>query len=106
LLPAALGLLRAGCGAVAGLIGHFEPERMAPELQVDLVPRVYAGVFGDVGLLRSGTAEPELVWLDLPSSLVADTLVLPWTLATQILYGNLCPRAESGAPVAPPGEPD
>lgn len=91
LLPAALGLLAVGCGTVAGLIGHLDPERVACE-EGAWIPRAYAGVCGDVALLRSDTAEKELVWLDLPFSLVADTLVLPWTLVTQILYGNLCPR--------------
>ena len=75
------------------------------------MPRVYAGVFGDVAGLRRGACKASLLWFDLPFSLVGDTLVLPWTLVTQILYGNLCPcdepaSAEAGAPVAPPAEPD
>jgi uncharacterized protein YceK len=103
ILAATIGLLLAGCGTVAGLVGHFEPERLDCA-EGDFVPRVYAGVFGDIALLRRGTAEQELVWFDLPFSLVADTLVLPWTLVTQILHGNLCPRA--GQPVAALGAPD
>ncbi|HEX6882301.1 MAG TPA: YceK/YidQ family lipoprotein [Planctomycetota bacterium] len=92
LLAAVLGLPLACCGTIEGLRADFDPEGLAC-LPGEFVPRVYAGVFFDVAALRSESCKAALIWLDLPFSLVGDTLVLPWTLVTQLLYGNHCPPA-------------
>src|SRR6266849_4036692 len=64
-------------------------------------PRIYSGVLGD-GYCLGGSAmqrAPEalsqvglLCFLDIPLSLVADTVVLPFRIYEQIRFGNFHPR--------------
>ncbi|MBN50779.1 MAG: hypothetical protein CMN85_14695 [Spongiibacteraceae bacterium] len=56
------------------------------------IPRIYSGTILDfyvVGkdLPRGGQIGAFLFW-DIPLSLVADTVILPYTLYTQIRYGS------------------
>jgi uncharacterized protein YceK len=96
-LAAVLVLPGAGCSTVATLAGASDPERY--ECSDDrFVPRMYSGVFNDVAILRSDAIDKGIVVLDLPFSLVADTLVLPYTIYGQIRYGNLCPREVAERP--------
>ena len=52
--------------------------------------------------LRGADVETGVVVWDLPLSLVADTLLLPWTLFMQLRHGPLCPRARGGPPAEAP----
>lgn len=85
--PLLLALLASGCGTVGTV---FFPERLAPE--TPCLPRVWSGVAVDLALLRSDAVETGIVVWDLPFSLVADTLLLPYTLIAQLRLGHLCPR--------------
>jgi len=58
------------------------------------IPRIYSGVFGDIGILRGDYAGRGVVLLDLPVSAVADTVALPYTVVTQTSKGNLCESRE------------
>ena len=93
--PVLLAGLFTSCSTIATLIGGAHPERYDCS-DGRFVPRIYSGVFSDVASLKGGTGDPLLLIWDLPFSLVADTLVLPYTIYAQIRFGNLCPR---------PGEP-
>lgn len=56
------------------------------------IPRVYSGVFNDIRFLRGNYPDQGVVVLDIPFSLIADTVALPYTIYTQIAYGNLCEK--------------
>ena len=58
----------------------------------DYIPRVYSGAFNDIRILKN-TFPGEFLFIitDFPFSLVLDTVVLPYTIPTQIAWGNLCP---------------
>jgi len=53
-------------------------------------PRVYSGVINDWKFLTSDTAGGGVAIIDMPFSLVADTLVLPYTIYMQVSHGDLC----------------
>jgi uncharacterized protein YceK len=59
------------------------------------VPNVYGGTVTDVrGAFHSGptnNVEAFLI-LDIPLSIAADTIILPYTIYRQIQYGNICPK--------------
>ncbi|HEX4350935.1 MAG TPA: YceK/YidQ family lipoprotein [Verrucomicrobiae bacterium] len=55
------------------------------------VPRVYAGVANDMRQMRHGGEDWPVEVYDLPFSFAADTVLLPVTIVTQSLYGDLCP---------------
>lgn len=57
------------------------------------VPRIYSGTFLDLGILASwfrgkGSSDSAVLFVDLPFSLAADTVLLPLTAYEQIRYGN------------------
>ena len=54
------------------------------------IPRVYSGFREDVCGLQSKLGI--FVLLDMPFSLVADTVILPWTSKAQKERGDICPR--------------
>jgi uncharacterized protein YceK len=106
---AVLAVMLAAAGGCSSLGTVFLSDRLAPDMPC--IPRIYGGVAADVAMLRSDMAEKELVLLDLPFSLVADTLFLPYTIYAQIRYGNLCPQPLAGSqgepvPPDPAGQPD
>lgn len=88
-----LAVVGSGCGTVGTV---FFSERLAPE--TPCVPRVWSGVALDLAILRGDHVEKGIVVWDLPFSLVADTLLLPYTIIAQIRFGNLCPPARESAP--------
>ena len=62
----------------------------------DYVPRVYSGTFNDFRLFkRPNEGELLIVIMDLPFSFAFDTVVLPYTIPIQIVWGNICPLRES-----------
>ncbi len=62
----------------------------------DYVTRVYSGVTNDIRLSKDIPPGEELILAtDFVFSLVADTVVLPYTIPTQIVWGNICPPPES-----------
>ncbi len=76
---------------MATLAGGIHPNefRCDPEYNI---PRVYSGIANDIRFLRGNYQDKGLVFWDLPFSLVADTVVLPYTICTQAMYGNLCKK--------------
>jgi uncharacterized protein YceK len=96
-VAAAIALAASGCSTIGTV---FLPHRLAQEMPC--IPRVYSGVCADVAILRSDAVDKELAVWDLPFSLVADTLLLPYTIYAQIRHGNLCPPA---TPWTAAGEP-
>jgi uncharacterized protein YceK len=82
-----------GCSTVATLIGGTDPSRFDCDSEYT-IPRIYSGVANDIRFIRSGCQDVGVVFWDLPFSLVADTLVLPYTCYTQARHGNLCTKQE------------
>jgi len=80
-VPAAL---LAGCATLETLQQESPRAWNGPERSI---PRLYSGTAFDFVLLSFPNESFAL--LDLPFSLVADTLVLPWTIYTQLARGNL-----------------
>lgn len=64
------------------------------------IPRIYSGVANDMRFItrREITEGVGVAVVDLPFSLIADTLVLPYTIVTQSRYGNLCDGESSKNP--------
>jgi uncharacterized protein YceK len=59
------------------------------------IPSVYSGTVFDVkGVFHTGpTNNVELLLLiDIPLSVAADTMILPYTIYRQIRYGSICPK--------------
>lgn len=94
---AAAALLAASCGTITTLdVDRWGPGPRAVFLDRDAcVPRIYSGTMLNA---RSMPVEPFVTIVDLPLSLVADTIVLPYTIFVQIEHGNYCmgerPRPE------------
>jgi len=83
-----------GCATLATLAfpGRIEEEMYNKPNQLQSLPRVYSGTIADAYCV-SQFAEPILLCLiDLPLSIAADTLVLPYTMVRQVQSGNLRPR--------------
>jgi uncharacterized protein YceK len=74
---------------MATLAGGTQPDKFDCSNDV-VIPRVYSGVANDIRFLTGNYGDKGFVFWDLPFSLIADTLVLPYTLYSQIRYGNLC----------------
>jgi uncharacterized protein YceK len=93
---AALVALCASCATIGTL--PFEAGRLVtfPKTARDwrgpdtTIPRVYGGVALDLATL---SAPEGFAWLDLPFSLLADTLLLPYTICAQLRHGSLELRA-------------
>ncbi len=56
------------------------------------VSRVYSGLSNDICFLKGEYQDKGLVFWDIPFSLVADTVFLPYTVYTQAKHGNLCDK--------------
>jgi uncharacterized protein YceK len=54
------------------------------------IPRIYSGIFNDVRFVKTGAEGAGFAFWDFPFSLVADTVVIPYTAVTQVKYGNIC----------------
>ena len=75
---------------MATLAGGANPDKFDCDGK-NTIPRVYSGVSNDMRFLHNGAGEDTgIVIFDFPFSLIADTLVLPYTIYTQSKYGNLC----------------
>jgi uncharacterized protein YceK len=94
----AIILLLHGCSTIAtvGAGGSGAPNRFQCDVGYR-IPRVYSGVANDarfigIGHKTGGSAEGGvgIAILDLPFSLIADTLVLPYTIFAQAAWGDLC----------------
>jgi uncharacterized protein YceK len=92
-------LCLAGCSTVATTIAaatnkyDYDPRYT--------VPRVYSGVASDVRYMRAGGEDSGLPVVDLPFSLVGDTIILPYTIVTQCKHGNICTSDGSTNPPPP-----
>ncbi len=98
-LPLALTLALGSCSTVITTINDRGDQLGKP------LPRIYAGTIANAGHLV-GYYKPneaymqQLVWamafLDLPFSLVGDTILLSYTVYAQIRYGNHRPTQPVG----------
>ncbi len=52
----------------------------------------------DISFIREGEEFWSIALVDFPFSLVADTILLPYTLTTQAKYGDLCAIDEADDP--------
>ena len=84
-------LLLPGCSTVATLAVGSGDEQFHCDDQI-AITRIYSGVSNDLRFLRGHYQDKGLIFHDLPFSLVADTVVLPYTICTQIKYGNICDK--------------
>ncbi|WP_353224462.1 YceK/YidQ family lipoprotein [Salinisphaera sp. C84B14] len=83
--------LAPGCGTMMSKNAELWEQDCAQDERVSL-PRVYSGTALDLyavgkDLPRGGQIGAFLFW-DIPFSLVADTVILPYTLYGQIWHGN------------------
>jgi len=77
-----------GCSTIATIAASEENFNCHPDISI---PRIYSGISNDIRFLRAEQSEDTgLVIFDMPFSLVADTVALPYTIYSQIRYGNLC----------------
>ena len=79
----------AGCSTLATLAADLEPEKFICDEHFT-IPRVYSGMGNDIRFLLGNYQDKGVTVFDAPFSLVADTIVLPYTVYRQFQYGNLC----------------
>lgn len=89
----ALAAAAAATPACSTIATVFLPHRLTAD--TPNLPRVYSGTAANVAYLRGAGVEKELIALDLPFSLAADTLLLPFTIVAQLMWGNLEPHARA-----------
>lgn len=89
----------AGCSTAVTLIGGSQDSRFS--CGGATIPRIYSGLFNDIRFLSDNSPDKGLVAFDVPFSVAADTAVLPYTVATQLIYGNLCSDGEKSPPSKP-----
>ena len=84
-------LLLPGCSTIATVaVGAHDGEFSCDDKFT--ITRIYSGISNDLRFLRGNYQDKGLVFWDLPFSLVADSVVLPYTIYTQSNYGNLCDK--------------
>ncbi len=83
-----------GCGTIS-TIGEKKKDHSC--LGENPIPRIYSGIFYDVSLVKYALYDgpgPDFEFgmgiTDFPFSLALDTVVLPYTVYTQIKYGDIC----------------
>ncbi len=56
------------------------------------IPRIYSGIFNDIRFMSDENYNSEYLFFltDFPFSFIVDTVVLPYTITTQVMYGNIC----------------
>ncbi|MBI3563285.1 MAG: YceK/YidQ family lipoprotein [Gammaproteobacteria bacterium] len=91
LITSSILLALSGCSTFATIAAGSNREKFDCDEKYT-IPRVYSGVFNDIRFLRGNYPDQDVVVLDFPFSLVADTIVLPYTAYTQAAYGNLCEK--------------
>ncbi len=82
-------VLLTGCSTVATISAGTDPIKFECDEKYTIT-RVYSGISNDIRFLRGEYSDKGVVIWDIPFSLVADTVVLPYTIYTQARYGNLC----------------
>lgn len=80
-------MLLNGCASTAAIYG--DATHRAPEGENFTVPRAYAGTVIDCNYLFGDDPDGLLMIFDLPLSVAADTVALPYTAVRQSTYGNL-----------------
>ena len=79
-----------GCSTLATTIGGATGDFDCSHTR--RIPRVYSGVAADISHWHTGPPEDRLlVFIDLPFSAFADTLLLPYSIPMQKKHGDLCP---------------
>jgi uncharacterized protein YceK len=86
-------LLLAGCSTVATVAGGKKDSGFQCDENFT-ISRIYSGVSNDIRFLAGTYQDKGLIFLDLPFSFVADTIVLPFSIYTQLRYGNLCDKMD------------
>lgn len=85
-----------GCSTIGTLSASANSEGFQCD-EDHAITRIYSGVSNDFRFIRGDYQDKGVVFWDLPFSLVADTLVLPYTCYAQIRYGNLCDKASKNS---------
>ena len=87
-------LLLGGCSTIATVAGGTKDSgfQCDPEFTIT---RIYSGTSNDFRFIAGNYQDKGLVFLDLPFSLVTDTMLLPYTIYAQARYGNLCNKRDS-----------
>ena len=83
-----------GCSTVATIAGGSDPSKFQCDEKYTIT-RVYSGISNDIRYIRGDYSDKGIVIWDIPFSLVADTVALPYTIYTQSKHGNLCNKKES-----------
>ena len=97
-----MALVIQGCGTIQTLSpadNHVEISHMGKKSYCKKIPRIYSGTFFEVCKLNGEPSYTEnlgfnigglpLFIIDIPLSIVTDTLVLPYTAARQYKDGNI-----------------
>jgi uncharacterized protein YceK len=84
----AIVLLLQGCSSVL-TVTNGDKIRCDPD---STITRIYSGTSNDIRFLAGNYQDKGVAFFDLPFSLAADTIFLPYTVVTQAAYGNLCDK--------------
>jgi uncharacterized protein YceK len=87
ILPILVPLFITGCSTATTVIGGANGTYKIEFSRS--IPRVYSGTANNLTYCHEGNAEDFTTLIDIPFSLAADTLMLPYTIVTQAKYGNL-----------------
>jgi uncharacterized protein YceK len=90
-LIAIICLLLSGCSTMATIAGGSNAAKFSCDDQF-AITRIYSGISNDLKFLRGDYQDKGFIFWDLPFSLIADTVVLPYTIYTQTRYGNICDK--------------
>jgi uncharacterized protein YceK len=91
--------LLCGCGTFLTQLPYakeeMEKDKNTTSAKLSCFPQIYSGTVFDVIAVKETFGNPTdnigaLLFLDIPFSLIADTVVLPITIYEQIRYGNIC----------------
>jgi len=79
-----------GCSTISSQVMADDYDCFFEDRHSCRIPRVYSGVREDICGLQSKLS---IFFIpDMPFSLLADTLILPWTVKAQKEHGDICPR--------------
>ncbi|SDY12262.1 YceK/YidQ family lipoprotein [Nitrosomonas sp. Nm33] len=99
-LVCSIAVFLAGCGTTNTVIrGDWVAKRNLNQIETscETIPRIYSGVSYDICLLRGKPSQmalwvapiPQLIFLDIALSGAFDTVILPYTVYTQISNGDI-----------------
>lgn len=79
-----------GCSTMATLSVGKDVDKAQCQID-DFIPRIYSGIFNDVRFIKNPPRSEFLfIITGISFSLALDTVVLPYTIPTQVVWGNIC----------------